>query len=149
MSLSALYAWHVVFKPVAPPPLSNSVVNFSTNMSQQSTPEMANPHQARLMASNHNLLQTGKYSDLVIKCGAKEWNVHRSIVCEGSKFLATACDGPFMVSGFAIKGGQAWVPVLQARYTTVSWQLTSISSHQGFLSSLPRGTGKVIEHSPF
>ena len=52
------------------------------------------------MASNYKLLQTGKYSDLVIKCGAKEWNVHRSIVCEGSNFFAAACDGPFMVSCF-------------------------------------------------
>ena len=69
-------------------------------MSQESSPEMANPHQARLMASNYKLLETGKYSDLVIRCGAKEWNVHRAIVCEGSKFFATACDGPFMVSGF-------------------------------------------------
>ena len=59
---------------------------------------MANPHYARLMASNRKLLQTGKYSDLVIKCEGREWNVHRFIVCERSKFFATACDGPFLVS---------------------------------------------------
>ena len=50
------------------------------------------------MASNYKLLQTGKYSDLTVKCGSREWRVHRSIVCEGSKFFAAACDGPFLVS---------------------------------------------------
>lgn len=59
---------------------------------------MVNPHYARLMASNRRLLQTGKYSDLVIKCEAREWHVHRFIICERSKFFATACDGPFLES---------------------------------------------------
>lgn len=63
---------------------------------------MTDQHHARLMASNFNLLQTGKYSDLVVKCGSKEWHVHRSIVCEGSKYFATVCDGAFLVNDFPL-----------------------------------------------
>lgn len=55
------------------------------------------------MASNAKLLQTGKYSDLTVKCGAKEWQLHRFIVCEGTKFFAAACDGPFLVSREALE----------------------------------------------
>lgn len=58
---------------------------------------MASPHQARLMASNAKLLESGKYSDLTITCGTRAWQLHRSVICGGSKFFAAACDGPFMV----------------------------------------------------
>ncbi len=73
-------------------------MNESTSQENRHTgPTMTNPHHARLMASNAKLLQTGKYSDLTVRCGAREWQLHRSIVCEGSKFFAVACDGPFLV----------------------------------------------------
>lgn len=50
------------------------------------------------MAANRQLLETGEYSDLTVRCGVREWRVHRSIICKRSKFFATASDGGFKVS---------------------------------------------------
>jgi hypothetical protein len=44
------------------------------------------------------LLETGKWSDLVIKCRGKEWKVHRNIVCLVSKPLAAALEHLFKES---------------------------------------------------
>ena len=46
----------------------------------------------------HQILRTGKYSDLTIRCGLEEFKAHRSIVCPRSKFFAAACDSGFEVS---------------------------------------------------
>jgi hypothetical protein len=44
------------------------------------------------------LLETGGWSDLVIKCRGKEWKVHRFIVCPVSKPLAAALKHSFKES---------------------------------------------------
>ncbi|KAK4958235.1 hypothetical protein LTR10_004661 [Elasticomyces elasticus] len=36
-----------------------------------------------------------KYTDLTIKCGHREWQVHKFVVCSQSPFFAKACDGSF------------------------------------------------------
>ncbi|EXJ80811.1 hypothetical protein A1O3_07095 [Capronia epimyces CBS 606.96] len=41
------------------------------------------------------LLETGKYSDLVIDCQGVEFNVHRTVVCPQSAMLDAACSGKF------------------------------------------------------
>ncbi|KAH9826501.1 hypothetical protein Tdes44962_MAKER00464 [Teratosphaeria destructans] len=45
------------------------------------------------------LLKSGDYSDLRIKCGDKEFKVHKAIVCARSEYFAKACKpGAFKVS---------------------------------------------------
>lgn len=50
------------------------------------------------MSSGHSLLETGHFADLVVKCGQKEWKLHRAILCMGSKWFEKALTGDFMVS---------------------------------------------------
>ena len=63
------------------------------------------PHSATdgIRAYNlHRLLTTGIYSDLLIKCGPYEFNVHRAIVCTRSEYFTAACKpGAFKVCRFA------------------------------------------------
>ncbi|KAH6873632.1 hypothetical protein B0T10DRAFT_449832 [Thelonectria olida] len=39
--------------------------------------------------------QTGIYSDLTVRCGNKEYPVHKVLACTRFPFLAKACDGPY------------------------------------------------------
>jgi len=48
-----------------------------------------------LMNALSTLLEIGKYSDLTIVCGAKEYAVHRAIICSRSGFFDGACSNPF------------------------------------------------------
>lgn len=59
---------------------------------------MADIHKDRLLASNEFLWTSQKYSDMTIRCGSKEYKVHRSVICPRSTFFAAACNGEFMVS---------------------------------------------------
>lgn len=43
------------------------------------------------------LLQSEKFSDVVLKCQDKEFKVHKAIVCSQSDVLLAACDGEFKV----------------------------------------------------
>ncbi|KUJ17752.1 uncharacterized protein LY89DRAFT_718381 [Mollisia scopiformis] len=45
-----------------------------------------------------SLLETGKWSDLEIKCKDRHWRVHKAIICLQSKPLAAAADGGFLES---------------------------------------------------
>ncbi|KAF3922550.1 hypothetical protein ABW21_db0205608 [Orbilia brochopaga] len=42
-----------------------------------------------------SLLESGKYSDLKITCGSKEWLVHKAIICTQSEYFAAICDSNF------------------------------------------------------
>ncbi|PQE06300.1 BTB POZ domain protein [Rutstroemia sp. NJR-2017a BBW] len=42
------------------------------------------------------MLESGRYSDLTIKCGGKVFRVHRNVVCLQSKPLAAHVDGVFL-----------------------------------------------------
>lgn len=44
------------------------------------------------------LLESGKYSDLTLKCVSRNWKAHKSVLCIQSDFFAKACDGGFKVS---------------------------------------------------
>ncbi|KAF2431542.1 hypothetical protein EJ08DRAFT_669916 [Tothia fuscella] len=48
-----------------------------------------------LMTALRTLLEIGKYSDLTIVCGQKEYQVHRAIICSRSGFFDGACSNPF------------------------------------------------------
>ena len=50
-----------------------------------------------IMSYLKTLYWSGKYSDLIISCGEKQFNVHRNIVCTQCPWIAAACDGNFMV----------------------------------------------------
>lgn len=43
----------------------------------------------------HSLFQLGKYSDLKITCGMKQYAVHKAIVCSRSSFFDGACSNRF------------------------------------------------------
>ena len=44
------------------------------------------------------LLQSGQFSDFVIKCGDVEYKVHKAVVATASRMLNVACSGPFEVT---------------------------------------------------
>jgi len=54
------------------------------------------------MASFEELMDSGKYSDLTIKCGDQEFRVHRAIVCSRSKPLAAMVDGNWKESEIGV-----------------------------------------------
>ena len=43
-------------------------------------------------------LESGKYHDLIVRCEANEWKVHRVILCASSEYFAKACEDTFKVS---------------------------------------------------
>lgn len=43
------------------------------------------------------LFNSSEDSDLIIRCGGKQWDVHRHIVCPRSKYFDRACAGGFEV----------------------------------------------------
>jgi hypothetical protein len=47
------------------------------------------------------LLESGRYSDLTVTCGKRNWKVHKSVLCVQSDFFAKACDGGFKVRNTA------------------------------------------------
>lgn len=49
-----------------------------------------------LTSSIGDLLSSGKYSDLEIRCDGKIFKVHRNIVCGRSNVMDTECDGGFL-----------------------------------------------------
>lgn len=51
-----------------------------------------------LAQHNLRLLETGNYHDFVIKCGDRQFKVHRNIVCPQSFLLTSLCDPTWKVS---------------------------------------------------
>ena len=45
-----------------------------------------------LAERNNRLFESGDYHDFVVRCGAKEFKVHRNIICPQSSVLRTLCD---------------------------------------------------------
>ncbi|KAL8697919.1 MAG: hypothetical protein Q9201_006852 [Fulgogasparrea decipioides] len=58
-------------------------------------PSTPNVHHRELVMRMTSSLESGKYSDLTIKCRGREFHVHRVVLCTASKVFATACDGAF------------------------------------------------------
>lgn len=51
----------------------------------------------RILKNVRNLFNNSKYADFTIKCGDRQWPVHKAIICLHSDFFAAACKGPFQV----------------------------------------------------
>ncbi|ERF70938.1 hypothetical protein EPUS_06723 [Endocarpon pusillum Z07020] len=48
-----------------------------------------------LKATQHDLFNKEKYSDMTIKCKTREWKCHRAILCPRCPFFEAACGGQF------------------------------------------------------
>ncbi|KAF7512735.1 hypothetical protein GJ744_000302 [Endocarpon pusillum] len=48
-----------------------------------------------LKATQHDLFNNEKYSDMTIKCKTSEWKCHRAILCPRCPFFEAACGGQF------------------------------------------------------
>jgi hypothetical protein len=56
-----------------------------------------------MAATNHigamsQLLESAKYSDLILACRGREFPVHRAVVCPHSPFFDAACSSGFQAS---------------------------------------------------
>jgi hypothetical protein len=51
-----------------------------------------------MLAGYRKLLETGKFSDLTIKCRGESFKVHKAVVCSRSPFFMKACDSNFQVA---------------------------------------------------
>ena len=54
--------------------------------------KMTSVNQQALSDNIATLMESEKYSDLIIKCQGQEWHVHKAIICSASPFLAKECD---------------------------------------------------------
>ncbi|KAL9623594.1 MAG: hypothetical protein Q9160_002050 [Pyrenula sp. 1 TL-2023] len=41
------------------------------------------------------ILDTGRYSDMIVKCGRHTWHLHRAILCSQSEFFERMCESSF------------------------------------------------------
>ncbi|KAI0011243.1 hypothetical protein F4779DRAFT_573948 [Xylariaceae sp. FL0662B] len=57
-----------------------------------------------------SLLETGEFSDAVVKCGQRSWKVHRAILCPRSKWFRAALAGHFRVSTESLPLSQSVFP---------------------------------------
>jgi len=49
----------------------------------------------RILTGYGELLETGKFSDLTIKCCGESFKVHKAVICPRSPFFMKACNGEF------------------------------------------------------
>ncbi len=66
---------------------SFSVFNSPTTQEFDDITIMGTEPQQALQRAVRGLLDSGKYSDFTIKCGADEYKVHKAIVCPRSRFF--------------------------------------------------------------
>ncbi|KAI7774414.1 hypothetical protein LA080_008808 [Diaporthe eres] len=52
-------------------------------------------HTKRFMESDLSLLESGHFSDVILRCGSKAWNIHKSIVCKRCVWFEKALTGSF------------------------------------------------------
>jgi len=78
--------------PPQPQPDNNLLKVFSSWVS------ISENNRSGIDVSLRSLFESGKYSDLVIKCQGQRWKAHRAVVCSQSRPLAAAIDGNFRVS---------------------------------------------------
>ncbi|KAL9032230.1 MAG: hypothetical protein Q9214_008061 [Letrouitia sp. 1 TL-2023] len=55
------------------------------------------PGVEELVMQNMKLLESGKHSDFVVRCGSREWKLHSQIVCPRSRFFDSCLNSEFEV----------------------------------------------------
>ncbi|KAJ6256853.1 hypothetical protein Dda_8722 [Drechslerella dactyloides] len=91
------------------------------------------------------LLESGKYSDFKIKCGSKEWLVHRAIICPQSEFFTRICDSNFKEGVNSELDLSADDPdhIEQMLHFLYSGQYNDLASDDPNSDSSPARTGKL------
>ncbi|KAI9767184.1 MAG: hypothetical protein M1839_004603 [Geoglossum umbratile] len=59
-----------------------------------------------MLANKWSVLQSGKFSDVTISNGEREFKVHKAVICPQSSFFMAACDGDFQVNITEAKSGR-------------------------------------------
>ncbi|KAK0736633.1 BTB/POZ protein [Apiosordaria backusii] len=64
----------------------------------------------RFLSSDEKLLETGLFSDVVVKCGSKEWKLHKAILCTRSVWFEKALTGQFQEASTGVVTIQDFEP---------------------------------------
>lgn len=75
--------------------LRSEIQRYCVKLQREGAPPRME-HADLLEINNSKLLQSGKYSDLTVRCGDDVYHLHRSVVCR-VEFFAASCDGGFKV----------------------------------------------------
>ena len=57
------------------------------------------PHEVHLpsLTSNVEILKSGQYSDMTLRCGSDEFHLHRALMCPRSAVIRKWIDSSFLV----------------------------------------------------
>ncbi|KAK4503125.1 hypothetical protein PRZ48_006552 [Zasmidium cellare] len=69
---------------------------------RKKTTDADGPSRRSLLKGIDSLYKSQEYSDLTIKCGSREWQVHKAVVCTQSTFFAKACKPKWQESFHAV-----------------------------------------------
>lgn len=53
--------------------------------------------EAAYRAGDLRIFESGLFSDIVVQCGPRSWNLHRNILCARSVWFKTAITGSYVV----------------------------------------------------
>ncbi|KAI8629166.1 hypothetical protein F5Y19DRAFT_475724 [Xylariaceae sp. FL1651] len=68
-------------------------------MAPASVPVAITPQLPRFQSHDHELLKSGKYADVEVKCETRTWALHRLILCSRCVWFDKALNGKFKVEG--------------------------------------------------
>lgn len=84
-------------QPASQPPLHQPLTITMSSDEYRSVEGAAELATQRILQNVLTLFNNPDYADFTIKCGGRQWSVHKAIICPHSKFFAAVCRGPFQV----------------------------------------------------